>query len=183
MVIICYILEMKERDDWLFAERNKKDVLTSLDCYVEKVGLKVVEKDYEKPWGGYVKFDFNEADKFAEKFFNDIKNELDFNLKMSPKFLLVAPGERLSWQYHFKRSEVWRVVEGVVGIKLNNTDEEPEEVIRYKEGDLIEIKRMVRHRLAGLGNWGLVAEIWIHNDKNDLSDEDDIVRLQDNYGR
>ncbi len=39
-------------------------------------------------------------------------------------------------------------------------------------------------RLAGaLDAWGRVAEIWQHEDENNLSDEDDIVRVQDDYAR
>lgn len=40
-----------------------------------------------------------------------------------------------------------------------------------------------RHRLVGMDGWGLVAEVWIHTDKDKLSDEADIVRLQDDTGR
>jgi mannose-6-phosphate isomerase len=40
-----------------------------------------------------------------------------------------------------------------------------------------------RHRLLGLNEWGIIAEIWQHTDATDPSDEDDIVRLQDDYGR
>lgn len=35
-----------------------------------------------------------------------------------------------------------------------------------------------RHRLIGLNNWGVIAEIWRHTDKENPSDEDDIVRLR-----
>ena len=40
-----------------------------------------------------------------------------------------------------------------------------------------------RHRLIGLEGWGIVAEIWQHTDPENPSDEDDIVRLQDDFGR
>ena len=36
--------------------------------------------------------------------------------KLSPKFLVVGPGQRLSWQYHHRRSEIWRLIEGVAGV-------------------------------------------------------------------
>jgi hypothetical protein len=41
----------------------------------------------------------------------------------------------------------------------------------------------MRHRLVGLGDWGVLAEIWQHTDLQNPSDEEDIVRLQDDYGR
>jgi mannose-6-phosphate isomerase len=37
--------------------------------------------------------------------------------------------------------------------------------------------------LVGLDQWGVVAEIWQHTDVTNLSDESDIVRLQDDFGR
>jgi mannose-6-phosphate isomerase len=40
-----------------------------------------------------------------------------------------------------------------------------------------------RHRLIGLDSWRIVAEIWQHTDLENPSDEDDIVRLQDDFGR
>ena len=52
-----------------------------------------------------------------------------------------------------------------------------------KEGDIIKIQTEERHRLVGLSNFGVVAEIWIHTDLNNPSDEQDIVRLQDDYSR
>jgi hypothetical protein len=41
----------------------------------------------------------------------------------------------------------------------------------------------MRHRLVGLDNWGVVTEIWQHTDVEHPSDESDIVRLQDDFGR
>jgi hypothetical protein len=37
--------------------------------------------------------------------------------------------------------------------------------------------------LVGLDEWGAVAEIWIHTDAQNLSNEEDIHRLQDDYAR
>ena len=50
-------------------------------------------------------------------------------------------------------------------------------------GDIIRLKQGERHRLMGLDNWGIVAEIWQHIDVDNPSNEDDIVRVQDDFGR
>ena len=50
-------------------------------------------------------------------------------------------------------------------------------------GDIIQLKQGERHRLIGLNGWGIVAEIWRHTDAENPSDEDDIVRVQDDFGR
>jgi mannose-6-phosphate isomerase len=40
-----------------------------------------------------------------------------------------------------------------------------------------------RHRLIGADGYGIVAEIWRHTDPANPSDENDIVRVQDDFGR
>jgi mannose-6-phosphate isomerase-like protein (cupin superfamily) len=102
--------------------------------------------------------------------------------KLSPKVLLVKPETRLSWQYHHRRAETWRVVEGPVGIVRSATDEEGE-LVSFNAGETIVLEKGERHRLIGLENWGVVAEFWQHTDPDHPSDEDDIVRVQDDYAR
>ena len=104
------------------------------------------------------------------------------NYKLSPKILLVEPGKRLSWQYHERRAEVWKVLKGPVDFVISDTDIESESKL-FNPGDFIQIERGQRHRLKGLSSWGIVAEIWQHTDTNHPSDEEDIVRLQDDFGR
>ena len=96
-------------------------------------------------------------------------------MKLSPKMLMVAPGKRLSWQYHHRRSEIWQVVEGEVGVVISDTDNETP-MGHYVVGDQILLATGDRHRLVGLEDWGVVAEIWVHTDKQHPSDEDDIVK-------
>ena len=52
-----------------------------------------------------------------------------------------------------------------------------------KKGDKITISLGERHRIIGMDDYAIVAEIWIHTDKYNPSDEDDIVRLKDDYDR
>ena len=47
----------------------------------------------------------------------------------------------------------------------------------------IKIKKKERHRIVGLDDYALVAEIWIHTDKENPSNEEDIVRVQDDFDR
>jgi hypothetical protein len=51
------------------------------------------------------------------------------------------------------------------------------------EQESIELATGERHRLVGLETWGIVAEIWVHTEPSDPSDESDIVRLEDDFGR
>jgi hypothetical protein len=47
--------------------------------------------------------------------------------------------------------------------------------------DTIRLKQVERHCLIGLDDWGLVAEVWQHTDESNTSNEDDIVRVQDDF--
>ena len=102
--------------------------------------------------------------------------------KLSPKILIVNPNSKLSWQYHHRRAEIWRVYKGSVGVsKSMNDNEQP--IVILNEKDQIELKQGERHRLIGLDDFGVVSEIWQHTDHDNPSDENDIVRLSDDYGR
>ena len=62
-------------------------------------------------------------------------------------------------------------------------DNNQNEMEILKEGDIITFQIEERHRLVGLSNFGVVAEIWIHTDLKNPSNETDIVRLEDDYSR
>lgn len=150
---------------------------------VVKLNLNITTFDFQRPWGGFIVIDENKAETFASIFFPQIDFSLFKNkTKLSPKILIVAPQKRLSWQYHFRRTEIWKVIHGPVGIKVSDTDQEGD-LQEFEEGSFIKMNKEERHRLIGLDTWGIVAEIWQHTDSDNHSDEDDIIRLQDDYGR
>lgn len=162
---------------------DKSAIFQEVEAYILSKGYEIVAKDYSRPWGGFYVLAEEQAARFAEEFFPELSFEqIQITQKLSPKFLLVAPNQRLSWQYHFRRAEIWKVVSGPVAVAISATDEQPDPGI-YQDGDFIKLDIGQRHRLIGLANWGLVAEIWQHTDVNHPSDEADIVRLQDDFGR
>ena len=146
-------------------------------------GLHISEYDLSRPWGGFFVLDESQAQRFADIYFEGIDVEpLRIGGKLSPKILLVKPEARLSWQYHHRRAETWRVIEGPVGIVRSATDEE-RELVSFEAGETVVLHQGERHRLIGLEHWGVVAEFWQHTDPDHPSDEDDIVRVQDDYAR
>ena len=150
---------------------------------IELKGFKVVDKDFQRPWGGFLVIDESQAQDFSNSFFNGIDvSELKISGKLSPKILMVKSKSRLSWQYHFRREEIWSVYRGTVGVVVSDTDFE-KEMIQLRQGDQIKLKKEQRHRLIGLDDWAVIAEIWQHTEKDNPSDEDDIVRINDDYGR
>lgn len=146
-------------------------------------GFTIVDADKERPWGGFFVIDEEQAPEFAKTYFPDISaDSLKIGGKLSPKILLVMPGKRLSWQYHHRRAEIWRVIQGPVGVITSKTDEQGE-LETYESEDIIRLEQGERHRLVGLEDWGVLAEIWQHTDPAHPSDEDDIVRVEDDFGR
>ena len=147
---------------------------------IESLGFNVINFDFNRPWGGYLLINESQSHDFINTFIS--KENLEIEGKLSPKILIVNPNSRLSWQFHNRRKEIWRVYKNSVGI-IRSMDNNQNEMEILKEGDIIKFQTEERHRLVGLSDIGVVAEIWIHTDFNNPSDEQDIVRLQDDYSR
>lgn len=115
--------------------------------------MNYIEKE-ERPWGRY------------------------FTLQVDPKYKLkrieVEPGQRLSYQYHNKRSETWIVVEGTALVNIDGNTKE------YKTGDTIIIPLKAKHRLENKNSSLLVI---IEIQTGSYFGEDDIIRVKDDYGR
>ena len=145
--------------------------------------LNIIDKDTQRPWGGFFVISENNAQDFSNIYFNGLNTEeIKISGKLSPKILIIAPNKRLSWQYHNRRSEIWKVVSGEIKVVTSQDDIERKEEI-LKEGDEIRLFKGERHRIIGLDDYAIVAEIWIHTDKDNPSDENDIVRIQDDFDR
>ena len=145
--------------------------------------LKVVDKDTDRPWGGFFVISEDNSQDFSNIYFNALNIEdLKVSGKLSLKILIISPNKRLSWQYHHRRSEIWKVVSGEIKVVTSDDDVERNEVL-LKEGNEINLYQGERHRIIGTDDYAVVAEIWVHTDKDNPSDEDDIVRVQDDYGR
>ena len=150
---------------------------------IESLGFDIVAQDFDRPWGGFLVIEEVQAQAFLNYFFKGLDADmLKIGEKLSPKILMVQPKARLSWQYHNRRTEIWQIYKGSVGIIRSNTDQENPMKI-YNEGTQILLAQGERHRLIGLDDFCVVAEIWQHTDANHPSDEDDIVRVQDDFGR
>jgi mannose-6-phosphate isomerase len=119
-----------------------------------------VEKDprseiYEekRPWGGFRRYTHNQLS--------------------TVKIITVKPGEILSLQYHHHRDELWVALDQGLRVTLNDRVWDPHP---YEE---IYIPHGAKHRIAGVGN---KPSRWLEISFGKF-DEDDIVRLDDHYGR
>ena len=156
------------------------DLFLDTKKQIESLGFNIIGHDFNRPWGGFILIDELQSEKFINEFISKDLDKIDG--RVSPKILIVNPNSRLSWQYHYRRKEIWKVYKNTVGIVRSSDDNENDMSI-HREGDLIQFNKEERHRLVGLSKPGIVSEIWIHTDKNNPSNEDDIIRLQDDYSR
>ena len=165
---------------------SKKELTDQIEAAAVSEGYKIVDRNDTKPWGSYLRFDGEGAEGFIAEFFPGLSlDEARLGIEgaeLSPKILLVSPSQRLSWQKHDRRAERWAfLTEG--GYHKSATDEQGGLNIATA-GDIVQFQKGERHRLVGSDTaYTLVAEIWQHTDTEQLSDEDDIVRLEDDYSR
>lgn len=108
----------------------------------------------EKPWGSYT-------------------NLIDENYSKVKK-IVIKPGESPSYQYHFKRSEIWIIVSGIASVKIDG------DVKTYSVGDIINIPKKAKHQVVNIGETDL---IFVEVQLGEYFGEDDIVRIEDKYGR
>ena len=108
----------------------------------------------ERPWGNFTVLD--EGDTFKVK------------------RIEVYSGKRLSYQKHAQRAEHWYIVQGMATVTLDGRD------VTLQAGEAVDIPQGTAHRIA---NPGAATMVFIEVQRGTYFGEDDIVRLQDDYGR
>jgi mannose-6-phosphate isomerase len=88
------------------------------------------------------------------------------------KLIYIKANSRLSLQYHRQRQEFWKVIKGTAQVELDG------KIIEVKEEENIVIPKGVKHRVKALNNNCVILEISYGN-----FDENDIVRIEDDYER
>jgi mannose-1-phosphate guanylyltransferase/mannose-6-phosphate isomerase len=95
------------------------------------------------------------------------------------KRIVVNPGQRLSLQKHAHRAEHWTVVDGIADITVG-MDRNALKTTAVRPGEHVHIPKGAIHRMA---NPGATPMTLIEVQSGDYLGEDDIVRLEDDYGR
>ncbi len=106
----------------------------------------------DRPWGKFEKF---------------VENE-----KCTVKILYLNPDQQTSLQYHDKRDEWWKILQGSIIIHLDGNER------RLSEGESISVNRGSKHQIINQENTSVILEI----SKGEF-DENDIVRVKDIYNR
>jgi mannose-6-phosphate isomerase len=110
--------------------------------------------EYHRPWGCYI----------------ILADEDDHKVKR----IVVKPNKRLSLQLHHKRSEHWYVVSGQAEVTLG------EQILQLTQGEAVDIPTETAHRVRNPGSDNL---IFIEIQTGTYFGEDDIVRMEDDFGR
>ncbi|MBX4197746.1 phosphomannose isomerase type II C-terminal cupin domain [Candidatus Parcubacteria bacterium] len=98
--------------------------------------------------------------------------QFTLNEPSTVKLITVNPGQEFSLQYHHKRRELWRILSGHPIITVGD------KVVKGRPGDEIEVPEETNHRIKAEDEAVEILEISLGE-----FDENDIVRLKDNYGR
>jgi len=153
---------------------NKEEIINTSLNWIKQNKLQISSEDLTKPWGAFWCIDKKNLTHFLSLFFPNNKSEQH---NINPKILLIEANKKISLQFHHKRAEQWKIIKGPVKVIID----QKEKILN--QGEEVYIKAKSVHRLCGLDNYGLVAEIWIHNNPLSPSNENDIVRITDDFGR
>jgi len=172
-------------DDYLLPEKIAYCDPTNIQCVADyilevtkRINLEIIDQDLTRSWGGYLRFNRKHIIPFIEEFYMNRKTDLmEQRNGLDPKILIIAPRKMDSWRYHERRDELWRVIFGPVAVYASFNNTQPLRATTFDTGNYINNKVLERHRLVGLQNWEVVAEIWLHTDPKNPSDEDDIIRI------
>ena len=173
-----------ERTEYLQASTSAGHLAMIAEQAIEHAGLLIKKNDPRKPWGIEIKLRGNHerAMKFLEHFFGDLPIAKTLVDPVTPKILLIADGNRLSWHVHERKDAHLRVLHGHVGVSLSATDEEPAPRLRFP-GAYVHVPPFMRHRLSSVSGWAVVAEIGRDVVPDRPSDDQDTRRIKDDYGR
>jgi len=115
-----------------------------------------IEKDFNRPWGGFIKF-------------------ID-NKPCTVKILQIKKGESLSLQFHKLREEFWYLISGKIRVTIGKSLKSLKKKT-LKEGQFVSVPKKFLHRIEGLTS---AKALEISTGKFKEGDE---IRIEDKYGR
>ncbi len=136
------------------SSRKVKDVVNELNLSKDTGHLIHTHKTVLKPWGTFTLLDAGQGYKI--------------------KRITVLPGKRFSLQKHLYRNEHWVVVKGQAIVTAGESE------IKLQRNDSVYIEKNKLHRIENPGKSDLIfVEVQIGH----YTEEDDIIRVEDDFGR
>lgn len=124
-------------------------------CPQQGMTMDTTDREEHRPWGFFEVLSGDKADHKVKR-------------------ITVWPGKRLSLQFHLRRREHWVVVAGNAKVTVDAT------LVDLSPGDSIDIPFKAPHRVENIGDTPLV---FIEVQQGEYFGEDDIVRIEDDFGR
>ncbi|SMP25104.1 mannose-1-phosphate guanylyltransferase/mannose-6-phosphate isomerase, partial [Venenivibrio stagnispumantis] len=157
------LIVVETPDVVLIAKRGEgqkiKDVVQILKQNEKTKQITEYHTTVYRPWGSYT--------------------ELEKGERYRIKRITVLPGEALSLQMHYHRSEHWIVVKGTAKVILEHDGGKKEEIYIH-ENESIYVPKTTKHRLINPGKIPLeIIEVQV----GEYVEEDDIIRFEDKYQR
>jgi len=146
-------LDRRKCRQWVEERFSADRMITDYVRVYERI-IQQTKREDHRPWG----------------FYEILSDSADHKVKR----ITVYPGQRLSYQRHFRRSEHWYVIRGKAVVTKNNED------IELISGQAIDLPVRTWHRIRNPGTEDMV---FIEVQTGDYFGEDDIERSEDDYGR
>ena len=150
------VVVVTTKDAVLVTSRQRSPEVKDLVAAMRKDGRKEADEHNRmyRPWGWY--------------------QRIDIGPRFQAKRIHVVPGGRLSLQKHFHRAEHWVVIQGVAEVTVD------QQISIVRENEAIHLPLGCVHRMVNPGKIPLeIVEVQIGS----YTGEDDIVRIEDVYGR
>lgn len=156
LVDVDDLLVVDTSDAILISQKGSSQKVKTVVAQIKKQAPELTEihRLAHRPWGTY------EVLQDAEQY--------------KVKRIVVKPGSKLSLQKHFHRNEHWIVVSGTATVTVD------EDVFLVRPNESTYIKMGQVHRLE---NHGKIDLVMIEVQVGEYTGEDDIVRIDDVYGR
>jgi mannose-1-phosphate guanylyltransferase / mannose-6-phosphate isomerase len=150
------VVVVTTKDAVLVSSRARSGEVKELVAALRADGRKEADEHNRmfRPWGWY--------------------QRIDIGPRFQAKRIHVVPGGRLSLQKHFHRAEHWVVIQGTAEVTVDKS------VSMVRENEAIHLPLGCVHRMVNPGKIPLeIIEVQIGS----YTGEDDIVRIEDVYGR
>jgi mannose-1-phosphate guanylyltransferase/mannose-6-phosphate isomerase len=152
------LIIISDADSLLIADKNRSQDVKLIVKKLEESDRQetTIHAKAFRPWGYYINIEGNDYSGFKVK------------------RIVVYPSKKLSLQYHNKRSEHWTIIKGTVKVQVG----EDQHLLHKNQSIYIPVG--VQHRIENVGD-DLVE--FIETQIGDYLGEDDIVRIEDDFGR
>ena len=148
----------------------------------KKLRINIADIDKNRNWSIFIVKDESHEQGFVNTYFGRLyTSNLKIVGQLIPKTHLASTSKRFRWKYFHRRVEIWNNILSQLDVKRSFNEEEVLEILNVC--DVVTIQKGIRHRLTSKKCNTFIADVWKNTDENNVSDECNIVRGQEDFGR